>query len=379
MKKKVLIWSTAPWVGTGYGRNCAELIKALREDYDVTVLATYGLTGSEVLWEGIRVLPSNNDFFSMGDYARKIYDVEKPDIIIQHFDIWVIRPGFLMDLKFPCPVVTYTPVDSIPCPNAVVQSAEGATDNIAMSCFAQKEFLNAGMVSSTVIHHCASDTFFPMDKKSCRKELGLPLDSFIIGSVATNKGPRKNLFGQLRAFSMFLKKHPDSFFYLHCNENSDRTHRESFDITQAIEYLGLEGHIFFTEAWHYDQGLSNAMMCKLYNCFDLLSECSFGEGAGLPILEAQACGVPVVGTNFSAIPEMLPFCTPLLVDVMDYIVWQNLGVFHAVPSTEDIYKKYETAFSYSPGILELAAKDKASRHSFLHWKNDWLSFLTNLL
>ncbi len=247
-----------------------------------------------------------------------------------------------------------------------------------MSAFGQAQMQAIGQKSSTVIYHCADSCFRPLDKAACRKAIGLPLDKFIIGSVAVNKGPRKNLFGQLQAFALFHAKHPDSIFYLHCIQAPDRLHREAYDLTQVVQALGLEGSVFFTDALSYELGLSDDDMCRLYNCFDVLTECSFAEGAGLPILEAQACGVPVVGTDFSAIPEMLPTESPLLVPVSEKIALHNLGVFHGVPSGQGIVQAYERVYDEPSMFYRQKALEKAHEHTENRWKQEWLSYITNL-
>jgi glycosyltransferase involved in cell wall biosynthesis len=45
-------------------------------------------------------------------------------------------------------------------------------------------------------------------------------------------------------------------------------------------------------------------MAKWYAQLDLYSGASRGEGFGLPLVEAQACGVPVVTTDASAMTEL---------------------------------------------------------------------------
>ncbi len=83
------------------------------------MLATYGLQGKAITYDGVKVYPTNGDFYTMGDYARQVCALENVDLVIQHFDIWTVRPGFIEDLEFPCPVVTYSPIDSVPAPRKV--------------------------------------------------------------------------------------------------------------------------------------------------------------------------------------------------------------------------------------------------------------------
>src|SRR5258708_4543932 len=46
------------------------------------------------------------------------------------------------------------------------------------------------------------------------------------------------------------------------------------------------------------------MMADWFGALDLLSACSYAEGFGVPIVEAQACGTPVVTAASSAMAEV---------------------------------------------------------------------------
>ena len=54
-------------------------------------------------------------------------------------------------------------------------------------------------------------------------------------------------------------------------------------------------------------------LCDLYGAAQMFVYPSFAEGFGIPPLEAMACGVPVVTSNVTAIPEVVGD-TALLVD-----------------------------------------------------------------
>jgi glycosyltransferase involved in cell wall biosynthesis len=45
-------------------------------------------------------------------------------------------------------------------------------------------------------------------------------------------------------------------------------------------------------------------MAHLYNSLDVLMNASSGEGFGVPIIEAQACGVPVLTHNATSMTEL---------------------------------------------------------------------------
>jgi glycosyltransferase involved in cell wall biosynthesis len=64
--------------------------------------------------------------------------------------------------------------------------------------------------------------------------------------------------------------------------------------------LGIHGDQLLLTGFVPDRELS-----ALYRCCGLFVFPSLYEGAGLPILEAMACGAPVVGSNVSSVPEIL--------------------------------------------------------------------------
>jgi len=153
----------------------------------------------------------------------------------------------------------------------------------------------AGVANTWYIPHGVDvNVYRPGDQRAARKALNLPDDRFIIGSVATNKGfpSRKCLAEQVVAFKRFKDRYKatDALLYLHCLKT---TAHGGIDLIALLEDLGLaEGEdVIFSNAYTYTLGWSEERMVQLYQSFDFLTECSMGEGFGLPILEAQACGI----------------------------------------------------------------------------------------
>lgn len=54
----------------------------------------------------------------------------------------------------------------------------------------------------------------------------------------------------------------------------------------------------------YQSGFNQTQMLEKYNTMDLLLFASTYEGFGMPIIEAQAVGVPVITSNISSMPEV---------------------------------------------------------------------------
>ena len=60
----------------------------------------------------------------------------------------------------------------------------------------------------------------------------------------------------------------------------------------------------YTDPYLYRQGIPQHAMAALYSASDVLLAASMGEGFGIPVVEAQACGTPVIVSNFTAQPEL---------------------------------------------------------------------------
>jgi len=50
--------------------------------------------------------------------------------------------------------------------------------------------------------------------------------------------------------------------------------------------------------------MDDKFMAGMYSAFDVLLNPSMSEGFGVPIIEAQSCGVPVIVSNCTSMPEL---------------------------------------------------------------------------
>jgi glycosyltransferase involved in cell wall biosynthesis len=70
------------------------------------------------------------------------------------------------------------------------------------------------------------------------------------------------------------------------------------DPRETVERLGLEGNVIFTGQ------IREQDKAPLYSAATVFAFPSLYEGFGMPVLEAMACGTPVVTSNLSALPEV---------------------------------------------------------------------------
>jgi glycosyltransferase involved in cell wall biosynthesis len=79
---------------------------------------------------------------------------------------------------------------------------------------------------------------------------------------------------------------------------AERDQKYSAELHQLVAELGIADDVVFVG------GVSNEETVHFYRAADLLVYPSFNETFGLPILEAMACGCPVVTSNVSSMPEI---------------------------------------------------------------------------
>jgi glycosyltransferase involved in cell wall biosynthesis len=93
-------------------------------------------------------------------------------------------------------------------------------------------------------------------------------------------------------------------------------------IFEQVERSGLEGRV------HFPGFVDDADLPALYSAADLFAYVSLYEGFGLPLLEAMACGTPVIGSNISSLPEVIgevgPQVDPRHVDDIAYALQQMI-------------------------------------------------------
>jgi len=177
----------------------------------------------------------------------------------------------------------------------VAKAVESADQVIAVSHATRNdllELLSADPKKVAVVHSGVSPECRPLDPAEVelrRREIGLP-ERFIL-FVGTLE-PRKNIPGLLRAFAPVWKEHR---IPLVLAGQKGWLYEEIFKV---LSELDLGGRVIF--AGH----IPPAQLVYYYNCADLLVLPSLYEGFGLPVLEAMACGTPVIVSNSSSLPEI---------------------------------------------------------------------------
>jgi glycosyltransferase involved in cell wall biosynthesis len=145
-----------------------------------------------------------------------------------------------------------------------------------------------------VVHEAAGPGFRPIDDRAeldcVRARYGLP-DRFVlyVGTIE----PRKNLARLVDAFAAARARGIPH--HLVCVGPYGWSSR---DLSGRIERLGLRDSVHFTGYAKFDD------LPAVYNLADFFVFPSLYEGFGLPVVEAMACGVPVITSNTSSLGEI---------------------------------------------------------------------------
>lgn len=184
---------------------------------------------------------------------------------------------------------------------------------IAMSEFGT-QMLEADKIEHAYVPHAIEKVFHPTpflqdadgDKLTGRELMKIDDEKFVVMMNSANKGktPVRKCFGEnLLAFAIFAQKHPDAVLYLHTEESDAAT---GVDLRRLIAACGIkQEQVQFVDQYQYRLNIPQSALAALYTAADVLLACSAGEGFGVPVIEAQACGTRVIVADATAQPELV--------------------------------------------------------------------------
>jgi len=300
-----ILWhSNSSWVPSGYGQQTRQFVPRIKRlGYDIGISAYFGLQGAILsIDDDIKVYPKYLDDYG-NDIILSHAASAKADAIITLMGVQVLK---VETWPFNTHWVPWYPIDHDTMPMAIRNKVAQAWKRIVFSKHAERLTHEAGLDCYYVPHGIDTKVFSPQDKAEARKKLSLPEDAYIIGTVAMNKGnpSRKSFTEMLHAFANCKKRHTDMVYLLQTAKG------EGVDwmvnLPELCYHLGLEigKDVIFCDQYRMVTGFPPEYMADLYSALDVHLLASTGEGFGLPTLEAQACGTPVIVGDWTASPEL---------------------------------------------------------------------------
>ena len=326
---KILMLSDSVFTCTGYATITTNILNGLAEMGHECYAQCHNYVG-QTLPPGVKFEDGKELKFTVFGTGKQPYSRDviiprirelKPDIFIVLLDTFMLFQHGYMGLDFaPAKTIFYFPSDGesrlpLGCENLLRKF----NVPVAMSKFGQKQALEKHNIKAGYIPH-AVDTkvYFPLPKEQkeiLRAKYNLQ-GKFVIGSVYRNQG-RKMPDRMFKAFAKFAKNNPNAILFCHSDPFDSAA---VFNSIELIKQLGIENRVRFT-GMNFFKGFDYKKMNEIYNVMDVFTLSTSGEGFGVPTIEAAACGIPSVVTDFTTTQELLiengkcglavPICTDL--------------------------------------------------------------------
>jgi glycosyltransferase involved in cell wall biosynthesis len=360
-KPKLFVWCDSPTVPTGFGIVAKNLLRDAHKDFDVNILGINEFGRNKYDQSKWFIYPVDGmDPLGFKRIKDILTDLQ-PDLIWLFQDIFHIQ-SILPPVKEVCPkipIIIYFPVDGTPfntdwqlsfAPGIVqthVTYSQFGVDAIYERFPMLKEEIDKKIVIKTLYHGCDLDTFKLLSKqqrRDVRKRLGWK-DKFVAININRFQ-PRKILPLTMRAFSLVIHGYKkckcgnfyltekkkcdlngcgpeqilqevapkeDILLYLHCNTMERTMGPPKANVLQAhainagfgdqdIKHHRLQ---FIENRNIIKDPFSEEALCEFYNAADINITTTLGEGWGLSLSEAAACGTRSIAPRNSAIPEVL--------------------------------------------------------------------------
>lgn len=332
---RMLYSSNAPWSNSGYGVQSRSLLPRLAQlpefggIENIAMFAWYGLQGGVHNVGGLRVYPSGMD-----PYGNDIIEAHTKDfranIVVSLIDVWVMKDT--AKKVAPALWLPWCPIDHDPVPEMVINSLQGAHFTLSYSKWG-RDMLDKIGIKNVYIPHGVETSVYRIDSdvnkvaKFKTEVMRVPAGGHLTVMVAANKGypDRKAFQVQLRAWANFAKDKPDARIYVHTEPSPMYG---GLDLFKLIANLGIADRVLFPERYQYFSGMPAEFLALVYNAADAFLGNSMSEGFGIPLIEAQACGTPVITTDFSAMPELVRWGYKIAPADM---IWTPMNAWQAWP------------------------------------------------
>lgn len=399
-RKKVLWTGAVPWCSGSYGKPLRYVIPEFHKaGWDSAIACFYGFRGAVVdmaLADGtpVKLYPLVRDAYlnDIIEYHARDYEA---DVVISFQDVWPLHNwGYPRDFLW----LPWMPVDCGPVTPEILRAIDGAYAPVSYSEWGRAQLEAAGFPTARHIPLGVDlDVHKPKSQDECRERLGLPRGEFIAGMVAANASfpSRKSFPEVLVAWKRWLDAGNEGRLYLHTTITPRRD--QGLPMQAILDDLGLEwatlddpvegrkekaSVLFPCQYRMWCHAVDDDELADVYNSMDILLSPSMGEGFGMPILEAQACGVPVVTLDWTGMKD-ITFAGLCLEPAQK--MWDAQQSWRAVASVDSIVGALDWAKVFTRDKMErqrLADKAAAGASKFA-WadivRDRWMPLLQEVV
>lgn len=394
MKKRILICGEAHYAAAGFAKMSKEFCSRLHNaGYEVAELSNGGHTNqvdrNVCKWNFYGVLP---DPFEQKEYDSNFHNIWgawrfeevvldfKPDYVFTYLDHWNCSHIFNSPLRRFFKLGYLACIDSEPVKLDWLNQMEDADDVFHYTDWASEVANNQyhGLNNRGSLSPGADFSIYKVhpDRKKHREMAGLDPNWLIAGMIARNQKRKlfPDLFAGFRAMiDKYGKSHKELIdrakLYIHTSQPD-----QGYHIPYLIKEYGLANRVLFSYICrscknvfvsHFRGERTVCLKCRqpaafsprvefgvpedtlsdIINLFDVYLQICTNEGMGLPQIEAAACGIPVMSTNYSAPEDILKKLNGYPLNVLQLFKEVETQAYKAVPDNNDMADKLFEFFS----------------------------------
>ena len=381
----ITLASNSPGTPTGYGQQAEYLVERfVQAGMKTAVASNFGLEGyvDQIKVKGGKVdhyprgLTLYSDDVLPGHHERNRAGKEdKPNAIVTLYDTWVYKNPKLDDI----PIISWMPLDHVSLPPMVAQWAmKPNVTPVTMAPFGKQQLDDAGIGNTYIPHAIDTKTYQyteKFDDTPTREFMGVKDDEFLIGIVAANKANgslhRKSFAENLLSAGMHMAKNPNTMLYIHSEPGAGYG---GFNLPKLLQACKVEPErVIFPDPLDLRYGYSKKQMAALYSAFDVLLAPSYGEGFGIPTIEAQSCSTRVIASNWTASQDLVAEDGW---KVEGYPFWdEGQKAWWKIPAVGSILNALEQAADAPKGPSDTAREFALQFDVDTVWNEKWLPFL----
>jgi glycosyltransferase involved in cell wall biosynthesis len=350
MRRRVLWVSDSPVLNTGHAKVGRELLPRLNRVAAVACAGWFHPYEEPDDDLGFRIYPAGPDFGR--NSLPAIIEDFGPDVVIGLGDFWAFEWWKADGITQGAPTILYLPIDGrlahpqfrrVLCDAARVVSPSKFGEEVITYAAPEAAVMTIPFGADPSVLAPAADrakvrtsTYLPVVSSS-RIHVSLQ-DKFVVGCVARNQ-PRKQLPLLIEAFARFSQGKQDAMLYLHTSPRDS-----GWDLPPLLAQHGAAHKTVVPDGISVYRGLKDDELSRVYNCFDVFALPTMGEGFGLPLLEAMACGVPVIATDCSAVTELVKGQGELI-RVKQWLTQGHFNVQHALADSAHLSELLERLYT----------------------------------
>lgn len=291
---KIAVISDLGFIGSGYFNIIVPICSKLAEKGHEIKIAGMGYKGEEHDFP-FSIIPAQK----LGDAADIVHNLSilwKFDILVVALDIplqvELLRRFHQRSWKY----VGIMPLEAGPLCLKWAMELFKMDKLLVISEFGTAEMQKRGISAEYLPVGLDTNSWIPPteeDRKQFREGFGIAEDEFVVLTVADNQ-ERKNLAAAFEIFS--LANIEKSRYLIVTRENMPI----GWSLRELASNFGISNKVMI-----FERGMPFLDLWSIYGIADAFLLTSKAEGLGMPIMEAMAMQVPVIGTDCTGIHELL--------------------------------------------------------------------------